>query len=595
MIIKYHTIRLLNDVLPEVIKNSETQYQWLKSLIQPLKEKQDELNIQQDLFYRNVKHTGQYGSLDHMINDVTYDYLSAKIYFDSEETFDSVIAVTDTESNPYKFFIYTDAETGATYYTPTYFYTDGEILGDVPSFRVLIPDMYEESDIQYGVEHLVNTYKIAGKDYVVRFYSGSTEEIQDDYVNFHTFINGGYTSSYSGFTGVLTGFTGYIQNNHNLAATWLTGSSTFFYEETSTNSAYGLVGFVPDSGAIKTNNFSTTAYNFYTIKTYSKFNGTKQTAELNLHNSSTNSVVVGPLTITPGEQEFVFMGGGDTLYAKLSFTGTDDYDDVQIQFIIEDSGIYKELTTDKGYVVDLDVTNIENNIKTYEVADNMVRDSGTAPTGYTYTKYTGETIFWIGDIVGTYYNIDYASTATGTTIYKGDNHNNKEGYNRFSLKLKMVDNISNLKFTIKNGTTIVDTFEIDDDDLIDNNILYYDFIYNSTGSTTRYLNKTFKCYAEWDNLDGNSILKCDYSFDTYKDQKIQLVLVNNDGDYISSVSDYITKNGSTSIPLTCLETGYGYLRILVSNYDKNGHTCSYNTLTLDNIVINEIDYNAYIT
>ena len=388
MVIKYHTYKLLNDILPKSMKDSDTQLQWLKSLINPLNQKQDELNTQQDLIVRDMKHNGQEGVIDHMINHLQYPDIAGLVYFQDVDFDEETILITDSEETADIIYLYTDSETGDTGYTETYFITDGEGGYEYNSFNLIIPEMYEDTDIENGVEYYVNKYKPAGKTYDILYYSGVTTADQiTGYTMFQSwdYDNLDYTSLLTGFTISDTGLTTTLVSNHNMTTTW--DSDSFFFSSEFPGRIVGTTGYEPDTGVVETGRFTIATGLSYRIKYivnfYDQFGVLKPTdfngADIEIRTDIGDTYVWGGNITTSGtyEEDWVATSNG-SVYIRMSYTNEDDYDYVDFQYNIEEVGTEYSLIYKQGYVVGFDIDSIETGTTSQYINIELVDISGNS-------------------------------------------------------------------------------------------------------------------------------------------------------------------------------------------------------------------------
>jgi len=609
MVIKYHTLRLLNDILPPEIKESDTQLQWLKSLINPINERQIELNTEQDIILRDMKHNGQQGVIDHWINKIQYPNIAGDVFFNDKDIVEELIIYTDSESPSTQPYIYTDS--GVTSGVTTnflYLITDDETGYNYSSFEVLIPDMYEDTDTQYGIEYWVNKYKPAGKTFDTYFFSGSTTaDIQTGFTNFETLDFTYYTSDNESFDDDLQfkNTEATLKLNHTLIPTW--ASDTFFYSLDSTNYIICQTDFAIVSGLAKSQNFDVESGKTYNVRYEIQYYDTSGNPVTSLNNNPGNNCRVTfydsiSNTITWNGFYIYSSSTGlttythnpyadDNYYARLDFTNANDYESFEIQLFVEEQTDIVTFTKELGYRIDFDVDTINYNNGFINAADTLAYSTGiTASVKDDYTKYTGQT--YLGSTDATYYNFDYETTGATSVSYKAANFVNVYGCLSVLLEVDEISNISGLTAKFKAGSTLISSKEIGVGDTL--------WIPEFTSGLTTYF-QTINFYLDWDNMVGTSTLDMNLSFQYNSQQKFNMNIIDGSGNTISNVSPNITETGSYSIPLSVFSgSTNGSLQLNIDNrdlYTKGGDNETYSKNTafeISNLIINEIDYSIYV-
>jgi hypothetical protein len=599
MIIKYHTYKLLNNILPKVIRDTNTTYNYLKELLYPVKQKQDEFNTEIDLIKRDMMHTGQMGSLDHYINNVKYEDMGGYVYFDDEDYLEGNYVYTEGEGSYDQIYIYTNSgETGTTYdYSPTYFYTENETGLNLYTFKLIVPLIYENSDLLNGVEYYINKYKAAGTTYNIHYYSGTTTDLT--YNNIGTYMIDPYTSYDSGFTGYLTGETGYLETNHNIASGM--SSDTFYISDNSTNYFYGYTSNYPDNGVAKTEEFdlSISTYNFkWKIQYYedeTPVSGLTNGVDIHIYDSGDT-----PLFKLSDEVDSSLSGtyeyswdcdsGSTGNYVRYFFENASDNEAFDIQLYMENENDYIPFIHKRGYEVSFDIDDIQNGYNTFNGADSLHRLFGADESGYTFNKYTGATADWLYTTDATYYSMKYTGETTGTAYYGGAADENRNGYIDVKIKINDVNDISNMQLLLVDSSVdVIDSITIPESELYEGNIYIWRGYYVS--GDTSYLGEDTQFRMYWDNDEVGANFDFELGFEYDRDQRISVVLVDSGGTEISDETDLIKEEGSYTYPLSpYYSVDSGKIRFNIYNNDYNAIVGSMNGLTITNLVITENNY-----
>jgi hypothetical protein len=574
MVIKYHNNRVLNDITNPNLKESVSWMAWMKAITAPLNQKQDQLNTQQDLIVRDMKHNGQQGVIDHMVNYIQYPDMAGKVYYTDVDFLDPISLFIDTETPATQIYLYTDDETGATYYTPTYIITDDESGIFYNSFRILLPDMYEGTDLEAGVEYYTNKYKPAGKTYDILYYSGTTTSgLTDNYTMFNSLdtLDATYVTTDTSIL-ITDSLSIGVNNNHNLASTW-TNITFFDYTATSAH-IRGTTGTEPDTGTARSASFGVVNGETYRFDFFKRFSIDNQylatyakgvTVALYEFGSDSLMTTFGNYTNSGSSNETWVSFATTDVYIKITFVNTYDYDTLIFQYLIEKVGDEYEIEHKMGYEIGFDIVDIQRDSGYTNSAPSLAYYTGTTLSGYSFSQ-SAET-----------YSIKLTGTTSGETTLRSTNYSNTKGRITDKITFNEVSNVSavTLKWVntydelISEINTIIpstnDYFEIEVDVDVDPNSRFYVIFYST---------------------DDNSILDFDISFFYRDNQSVNWDIMDISGNSISNTSANFTEEGVGQKAYVAANTTIdGRFRLNVTNDN-------WNRLEIENITISKKDYSS---